>query len=141
MRGVPVHRGDVRDYVQRYTTLHGRTPTIPEVADGLQVAEVTAAKLLKQLRLAGELEPHSRTGQRAGRDDDRRALLTFIRSYTLQHGWPPTQRESADALVWPLSKTNAILGELEAQGLIEVGPSARAVRIVGTVMTIPEVAL
>ena len=68
-------------------------------------------------------------------------LIDAIREHTIINGWPPSQRTLADMTGLNLQRVNAVLKYLNDEGLIEVGPNPREVRIVGTVMTIPEVTL
>lgn len=66
-------------------------------------------------------------------------VLDAIREHTLAHGWPPSQRAIAEITGINLQRVNTTLKTLVEQGLIELGPHPREVRIVGSVMTIPEV--
>lgn len=68
-------------------------------------------------------------------------LLDAIREHTLMHGWPPSQRTIAEMTGLNLQRVNTVLKYLNEQGLIELGRNPREVRIVGSVMTIPEVTL
>ena len=68
-------------------------------------------------------------------------LIDAIREHTLIHGWPPSQRTLSGMTGLNLQRVNTVLRYLNDEGLIEVGPNPREVRIVGTVMTIPEVTL
>jgi SOS-response transcriptional repressor LexA len=69
-------------------------------------------------------------------------IAAFIREYTLEHGWAPSQREITEALGCSLNTTNLGLARLAEEGIIDMEPGVpRAVRIVGTKMVIPEVSM
>lgn len=68
-------------------------------------------------------------------------ILDAIREHTLANGWPPSQRTLVEMTGLNLQRVNSILKMLVEQGLIELGPNPREVRIVGSVMTIPQVTL
>lgn len=59
-------------------------------------------------------------------------ILTYIRTYSEQHGWAPTLREIAKAV--DLNSTSAVayqLNVLEARGYIQRGDfTPRAIRVV-----------
>lgn len=61
-----------------------------------------------------------------------------IRDHCAEHAWPPSQRELAKATGIRLDRVNEILHMMETDGLIQLGPGPRQIRIVGAQMIIPE---
>lgn len=55
--------------------------------------------------------------------------------------WAPSQRDLAVRTGLTLSRVNYLLQYLKGQGLVELGPNPREIRIVGSSMVIPRVTL
>lgn len=65
-------------------------------------------------------------------ENRRKDILVFLRSYVVEHGWPPTIQEVADAvgLVSPNSTRNH-LRRLAEDGYIKIEPRrARAIALI-----------
>jgi DNA-binding transcriptional regulator YhcF (GntR family) len=68
-------------------------------------------------------------------------VLEELRKQTLENGWAPSQRDIAEATGLMVSRVNYLLQVMKHQGLIEIGPHPRQVRITGSKMVIPQVTM
>lgn len=140
MRGTPAENNKVVGWIARHAKLKGKPPTAREVAEHFDIAHTTAVNLLSRLEASGEITRPSRFNA-DHRTNRQREILAFIRSFCDENVVPPSQREIAAGLDMAVSQVNRHVGIMVAQGLLEVGPGNRAVRITGSRMVIPEVTL
>ena len=140
MRGTPAGSDEMVAWITRYAVKHERPPTAREVSEEFDIAYTTAVNVLAKLEAAGEITRQQRFD--SGRRSEKQAeILGFIRSFCEANCVPPSQREIANELGMAVSQVNRHVGIMVAQGLLEVGPGSRAVRITGSRMVIPEVTL
>jgi sulfur relay (sulfurtransferase) DsrC/TusE family protein len=129
------------NFVRSYYKEFGERPTQTLVAEEFGVTQSTIGNIM---RTDESLPGGSAAGGRAlptPMADSDRFVLTFVRKFALENGWAPSQREIAEAMGTAPHKANFHLHRLHEQGLIELGPNAREIRIVGAKMEIPEVTL
>jgi Mn-dependent DtxR family transcriptional regulator len=67
--------------------------------------------------------------------DRDRAVYGFVRSFIERNLWPPSVTEIADGLQCAGSAAHNSLHRLAAYGAIEIGDGARAIRVVGSKIT------
>lgn len=74
---------------------------------------------------------------------DREAKMVYdaIARHISEHMWAPSQRDLSTTTGLTLSRVNYLLQYMRGQGLIELGPNPREIRIVGSSMVIPQVTL
>ena len=140
MRGVRVETDEMVGWVVRYAAKHGKAPTARVVSDEFGIAYASAVNVLSRLEAAGEIKRRQRFDSNQ-RSEKQAEILAFIRSFCEANVVPPSQREIAAGLDMTLSQVNRHIGIMIAQGLLEVGPGSRTVRITGSRMVIPEVTL
>ena len=142
-QGYEVDTDAIIDYINERVALTGARPINQDIADqfGIGKSSVTAITSVHADRING-------TPTRAGRpvDPDEQAeackqTMNFIQHSIEGAGWAPSQREIADHLNTSANRANRLIAILAADGLIEVGPAARQIRIVGSSMKMPEVTL
>jgi DNA-binding transcriptional regulator YhcF (GntR family) len=113
----------------------GRLPTMAEVAVDLGVSISTVRKALVSVGR------QQRATSLAKEQTETAVLFDAIRSSVSENVWPPSQRDLAAATGYTISRVNYLLAVLKHQGLIDLGPNPREIRIVGSSMVIPEVTL
>lgn len=128
------------DYINSRFHLNGMRPTHQEVADHLGIQRATVAKVVAVNADTGRIDGEPRKAGRIGADR-RLETLQFIRTYALENGWAPSQREIARNAGCSVNTINSVIAKLAADGLIEMGPHPRQIRITGSVMKVPEVTL
>lgn len=139
-RGFTTDREAVVNYVKEYHDLHGKRPTQKEIAEVFGISQSAAGTIVRsETQMAGERIPGGRTPKNGPEED--RHVLSLLRRHILEHGWAPSQREISDETGFALHKVNLHMHRLHTQGLIELGPNPREVRIVGSKMVIPEVTM
>ena len=115
---------------------NGTMPSRVDVAAKFGINVVTANKVL--LRSPS----HARQASAQVREKkDGQTVLNEITRYQSEHGWAPSQREIGEACDMMPSRVNYLLRYLEHEGLIEVGPQARQIKVVGSKMVIPQVTM
>lgn len=129
---VPVER--IRKYAET-PRKDGTLPTRMEVAAAFGINVVTVNKALVGTGL--KRPQHTELRERT---EANRVLQELIR-YSAEHGWAPSQRELAEATDLMTSRVNYLLRVLEVNGLIEIGPAARQIRVVGSKMVVPSVTM
>jgi hypothetical protein len=119
------------------------TPNGETVGEEFQIGEARAANILAALRREGRIPPSNRLRRKHSTRQGSRHKLTyqFISDYIAEHGWAPSQREISQYIEGSLQTVNADIRRLQKQGLIEVGPFPRQIRIVGSVMKESEVTM
>ena len=65
-------------------------------------------------------------------------VLAMIKAFILEHGWAPTVRELADIIGGSINPTHNTMHKLAAHGLIEMSGQPRALRVVGSTITMPK---
>ena len=141
MRGYVTDPIPIINHMNEVYATTGRRPSNSSVAAKFDLSKQAVAKVVMTngSLLRGEPNP-------AGRKESANAklvgpALTAIRRFQLENGWAPSQRELAEMLGCQPDRVNSVIAKLAVDGLIEVGPHPRQIRIVGSVMKIPEVAL
>jgi DNA-binding transcriptional regulator YhcF (GntR family) len=114
----------------------GTLPSRPEVAANFGVNVVTVNKAL----LSSPRHKRPDWVEARVRSEGNR-VLEELKRYMAENGYAPSQRELAEATGLMTSRVNYLLRALEVQGIIEVFPGARAIRIVGAKMVIPNVTM
>jgi DNA-binding transcriptional regulator YhcF (GntR family) len=130
-------RTDAEQIRQRAAQLDadGNPPTMVEVAADMGVSVITVRKAL-----ITEDRPQ-RTATQAKQDAEAAAVFEALKAGLAANMWAPSQRDLGAATGLTASRVNYLLQVLRHQGLIELGPNPREVRIVGSSMVIPEVTL
>ena len=140
-RGKATDREAVASFIKEYHAEHGERPTQALVAKQFGVTPATVGNIVR----ADSSTPGENRGQGRRLEvplvESDQIVYDFIRRFTLEYGWAPSQREVAGALGCAPHKANFHLHRLHKQNLIELGPNPREVKIVGTKMEIPEVTL
>jgi transposase len=113
-------------------------PSPRVVAEKFDMSYSTASRLIG---VGAARNGKTRAGRPSNAAERKQAIMTYLTGYMSAYGWPPSQREIAEAVGASLNAVNIDLEILKEQGLIEMGPQARQIRIVGTVMKMPEVTL
>ena len=141
MRGITTDPQIVVDYYNNVFDQRGERPTQREVAIALQISPAVVSKAVasNEDKIQGK-RPDA--GRKPVTDDPFDAkTMAFLRGYTINNGWAPSQREVADAVGCSVTKINALLARLAAEGLIELGPHPRQIKITGSVLRMPEITL
>ena len=128
----------VIDMINTYHTRYGVRPTNAVVADRLGLARHTVGNIVNAHADQINGDPPPRGVKLV---DVRLQTMQIIRRSALEHGWAPSRREIAAEIGCTASKINGVVAKLAEEGLIEVGPDSRQIRIVNSVMRIPEVTL
>jgi DNA-binding GntR family transcriptional regulator len=113
----------------------GKRRTLTSVAEELGVSVNTVRKALVGMDRYRRDDVETKEHAEATR------VFNELRSQMLAHGWAPSQRALAEATGFTVSRVNYLLQVLKHQGLIELGPNPREVRIVGSSMVIPEITM
>jgi SOS-response transcriptional repressor LexA len=108
------------------------------VSDKFGMSYSTASRLIG---VGAARNGKKRAGGRTPSHDRKQAIISYLIGYIKSYGWAPSQREIAEAVGASLNAVNIDLEILKEQGLIEMGPQARQIRVVGTSMKTPEVTL
>lgn len=112
------------------------TPNGESVAAEFHIGVIRGGTILARLRRL-ELIPKSNRMQftKSCRQGTRHeSVMQFIREYITEHGWAPSQREISSHIAGSLQTVNADLQRLQKQGLIQMGPFPRQIRVVASVM-------
>ncbi len=119
------------------------TPNGEIVGEEFQIGAARAANILASLRRERRIPPSNRLRRKYDAQQGSRHQLTYkyICDYIEEHGWAPSQREISQHIEGSLQTVNADIRRLQQQGLIEVGPFPRQIRVVGSVMKESEVAM
>jgi len=115
---------------------NGKQPSRVDIAARFGINVVTVNKVL----LADpnhERTPKVKEKERA----EGNLVLEELRRQTLENGWAPSQRDIAEATGLMVSRVNYLLRVMKHQGLIEIGPHPRQIRITGSKMVIPQVTM
>lgn len=131
----PVDEDAILEYA-RSLDEHGKQPSRVDIAAKFGINVVTVNKVL----LAEPTYERS-TKVREGEKRDANLILNVLRRSTLNEGWAPSQRELAEETGLMVSRVNYILRVLKHEGIVELGPHPRQIRIVGSKMVIPSVTL
>ena len=115
-----------------------RYPSPRVVADKFGVSYSTASRLIG---VGAARNGKKRAGRPSNAEERKQAIMSYLIGYMKSYGWPPSQREIAEAVGASLNAVNIDLEILKEQGLIEMGPQARQIKVVGSVMKMPEVTL
>jgi hypothetical protein len=113
-------------------------PSPRTVSDRFGMSYSTASRLIG---VGAARNGKKRAGGRVATNDRKQAIMSYLIGYTRTYGWPPSQREIAQAVGASLNAVNIDLELMKEEGLIEMGPQARQIRIVGSVMKTPDVTL
>lgn len=138
--GNKANSDEIIDYINNEVADTGLRPTHQKVADEFDLQRATISKVVNAEADTDRIHGEPRKAGRIA-TDRRPDALNHIRDSILKDGWAPSQRELADYLGCSVSATNGVIAKLAADGLIEVGPNPRQIRIVGSSMKVPEVAL
>jgi len=114
----------------------GNPRTLVSMAAELGVSVATVRKAM--LAVDGR---QRRTASTIKERDEANIVLQVLRRTMLENGWAPSQRDLAEVTGFTPARVNYLMQILKHQGLVELGPNPREVRIVGSSMVIPEVAL
>ena len=116
-----------RDYAERimseYVDNTGLLPTPEALAEELECSVATARRLL---RLNGPETARTRITHHQ--------IYSFVDAYIKQNGWAPSQREIAEHCGISVNSVNVKLERMSKEGLIEVGPYPRQLKVTGGVM-------
>jgi DNA-binding IclR family transcriptional regulator len=82
-----------------------------------------------------------RAASAAKEQEEANTVLQVLRQAMLENGWAPSQRDLAEVTGFTAARVNYLMQLLKPQGLVELGPNPREVRIVGSSMVIPPVSL
>lgn len=113
----------------------GNQRTQVEMATRLGVSVPTIRRAIASMNGAPEGPGRSKA--------DREVQLVYnaLVAHINTHVWPPSQRDIVAVTGLTLSRVNYLLQVMRSQGLIELGPNPREVRIVGSRMVMPEVTM
>jgi DNA-binding transcriptional ArsR family regulator len=133
----------IRDWVNSKFGPDDETPNGEDVSKEFKIGAVRGSAILARLRKLGEIPPSNRIRMRSRsrRTTRHGSTFEFIQDYIEKNGWAPSQREIAEFVSGSLQTVNSDLRRLQEQGLIEIGPHARQIRIVGSVMKEAEVTM
>lgn len=136
---MPQHEELDHDAIIKYASTpdqHGKMPSRVDVAAKFGINVVTVNKVL----LASP--QHERAPQVKVREEkDAQAVLREVIRCQTENAWSPSQREIGEACDMMPSRVNYLLRLMHHQGIIELGPNSRQIRIVGSKMVIPEVTM
>ena len=114
----------------------GKSPTVADIAAKFGLNVITVNKVL-----LGDPNHDRKPKVKEKERVEGNLVLEALREKTLSNGWAPSQRDLADATGLMVSRVNYLLQVMKHQGLIEVGPHPRQVRITGSKMVIPQVTM
>lgn len=141
MRGTPVDQQKVIDYYNNVFNQRGERPTQREAAVALQMSPATVAKTVSSNEDEIQGEASTTIRKPANLDETISKTMAFLRGYTINNGWAPSQREVATAVGCSVTKMNNVLARMAAEGLIEIGPHPRQIKITGSVLRMPEISM
>jgi len=115
---------------------NGNPRTLVSMAAELGVSVATVRKAM----LTVDGRPR-RAASAAKEQEEANTVLQVLRQAMLENGWAPSQRHLAEVTGFTPARVNYLMQILKHQGLVELGPNPREVRIVGSSMVIPQVSL